>query len=78
MNEYKRMAAILLILIFAIADLSLTVLKDFEESGIKRDRRYMTDTVDAIGDKENWDPLVTEEAVSDNTDGNNDAAEPAE
>ena len=78
MDEYKRMAAILLILIFAIADLSLTVLKDFEESGIKRDRRYMTDTVDAIGEQENWDPLVTEEAVSDNTDGNNDAAEPAE
>ena len=49
MNEYKRMAAILLILIFAIADLTLTVLKDFEESGIKRDRRYLTDTVE-LGD----------------------------
>ena len=59
MNEYKRMAAILLILIFAIADLSLTVLKDFEESGIKRDRRYLTDTVDAIGEQDGETALGT-------------------
>ena len=76
MNEYKRMAAILLILIFAIADLSLTVLKDFEESGIKRDRRYLTDTVDAIGEQENWEidsEAVTEEPDVSSTEENEQA-----
>ena len=67
MNEYKRMAAILLILIFAIADLTLTVLKDFEESGIKRDRRYRADIGDTFAEQEDWnvDPEVTGEAVTD-------------
>ena len=76
MNEYKRMAAILLILIFAIADLTLTVLKDFEESGIKRDRRYLTDTVDAIGEQENWEidsEAVTEEPDVSSTEENEQA-----
>ena len=67
MNEYKRMAAILLILIFAIADLTLTVLKDFEESGIKRDRRYRADIGDTFAEQEDWnvEPEVTGEAVTD-------------
>ena len=81
------MAAILLVLIFAIADLTLAVLKDFEESGIKRDRRYRADTADSFDEQEDWsaDAEVTGAAETesagdtedDNTEDNrSDAKKP--
>ena len=69
------MAAVLLVLIFAIADLALTVLKDLEESGLKKDRRYQI-VQENQDEKEDWTVLseVTG-SVTAEEDGQNEITE---
>ncbi|WP_044976716.1 hypothetical protein [Ruminococcus sp. HUN007] len=70
MKEFNRMAVILLVLILTIADLTLAVLKDFEESGIKNEKQFRV-AVESPADAENW--IVTDDKTSE-ADDNDDAA----